>query len=111
MGVERRAVAVMAVGAMAITDAPRAQARHAATPLRRAGAGLQTKVSPPGQRPAGEGLAVDRRITNQTPPLPKVTTFSLTRDRVFGESQIATSETFPGSGRHVTRPSGRVSCF
>src|SRR5688572_11973603 len=67
-------------------------------------------TSPPGQRPAGEGLSRVHRITGQAPRLPKAITFSLTRDRVFGEDQLA-KEIFPGSGRHVTRPSGRVSCF
>src|SRR3954453_12215799 len=41
----------------------------------------------------------------------KASTFSLTRDRVFGEDQIAKHLISPGSGRHVTRPSRRVSCF
>ena len=41
-----------------------------------------------GQRPAGEG----GHITGQASSLPKALTFSLTQDRVFGESQIAKSD-------------------
>src|SRR3954452_13457889 len=41
-----------------------------------------------GQRPAGEGLSGDRRITGQAIPLPKAITFSLTRDRVFGRIRL-----------------------
>src|SRR4051794_2422613 len=50
-------------------------------------------------------------ITSRTSPSPKAITFSLTKDRVSGKIALATETIFPGSGRHVTRPSGRVSCF
>jgi hypothetical protein len=50
-------------------------------------------------------------ITDQARPSPEMTISSLTRDRVFGEDHLAKDEIFPGSGRHVTRPLRRVSCF
>src|SRR3954469_1117313 len=48
-----------------------------------------------GQRPAGEGLSGDRRITGQAVPLPKAITFSLTRDRILGEDQDANRDLSP----------------
>src|SRR3954447_15146944 len=59
--------------------------RGAASMARRS---CSANMPPPrGQSPAGRGVL----ITGQASPLPKVSTFSLTRGRVFGESQIARS--------------------
>jgi len=49
-----------------------------------------------GQRPAGEGLSGDRRITGQAVPLPKAITFSLTRGQVvFLGSRLLANQTWP----------------
>src|SRR5215217_86309 len=66
-------------------------------------------TSPPGQRPAGEGLSQDQRITGRASPLPKARTFSLTRGQLVGENDVAKQSYSPALPD--VRPAPQAGCF